>query len=97
MTIFEYPREISTRGATGLHRNKGLKVKIGRGGSDGYGGGVTTNRWLDGGAWAARAWLQRTEMARMEARGDDTTFGTDEVGCRAERRSRSDGFWAKLR
>jgi len=45
MTIFEYPREISTRGATGLHRNKGLKVKIGRGGSDdGYGGGVTTNR-----------------------------------------------------
>ena len=43
-------------GATGLHRNRGLKVKTGRGGSgDGYGGGVTTNRRLDDDAWAAHA------------------------------------------
>ena len=61
---------ISTRGATGLHRNRGLRVKTGRwSSSDSDRGGATTNRRLDGGAWAARAWLERTEITRVEARG----------------------------
>jgi len=47
---------ISKKGATGLHRNRDLRVKTGRGGSgDGDGGGATTNWRLEGGAWAARA------------------------------------------
>jgi len=86
---------ISTRGATGLHRNRGLRVKTGRGGS-GDGGGATTNRRLEGGAWAARAWQQRTEMTQVEARGDSAACDTGGVGCRAERRFRSGGFRTEL-
>jgi len=36
-------------------------------------------------------------MARMEERGDDSTFGTGGVGCRVERLSRSYGFRTELR
>ena len=88
---------ISTRGATELHRNRDLMVKTDRGGSgDGDGGGTTTNWWLEGGAWAARAWLQRTELTRVEARGDGAACDTGEIGCRAERRFRSGGFRTEL-
>ena len=73
-------------------------VKTGRGGSgDGDGGGETTNRRQEGGAWAARAWLQRTEKTRVEARGDGAACETGGVGCRAERRFRSGGFRTELR
>jgi len=56
--IFEYPKEISVRGSIGLHRNKVLKVKTGRGVSDdNYGAGTMTNQRLDNDAWTTRAWL----------------------------------------
>jgi len=63
VNIFECPREISARVTSGLHRNKVLKVKAGRGGyDDSYRGCTMTNWWLNDGAWTTRAWLQWMEM-----------------------------------
>jgi len=91
--IFECPREIFVRVASGLHRNEILKVKTGRGGcGDSYGGGAMTNRRLNSGAMKTCAWLQWTKMTRVES-----AFGTGRVGCRSERQSRSGGFPTELR
>jgi len=76
-------------GATGLHRNRGLKVKTGRGGSnDDYGGGATTNQRLHD--------TRLSAANRDDARGDGAAYDTCGVSYRAERQSRSGGFRMEL-
>jgi len=56
-----------------------------------------TFRSAEGGAWAARACLQRRKTRRVATRGREAGSGTGGGGCRSERRSRSSGCRRKLR
>lgn len=76
MRIFENPREISAREASGLHRNGILRVKTDRGDfGKSYGSGVVKIQQEDGGTWTSRACSKQREMWRVNGSLDPAPAG----------------------